>query len=767
MKKTTLVNIILLLIISNAFTQNKQGNTLNAEIFADTPYRIKKTDEQGNLKPIPIHIFAHDADAEGFSILLMSIDISIKNADDTSFGSPILFNDFSLLQFNSLIVQKSLSNSDLDIKDFESSMYQQSANHTIEFKETNYYISGTEYVDIDSKYWYFTILIPEEKLQGFDDNIDIKVYFNIDWSVDDETELRVFRTDYDIPKIENWYRGDVHYHALFTQNSAEIGLPLEATKLVAKEVGLDWITTTDHSCDFDNYGVSTNSNWTLLQSQIQNLNNEDGSFVFIPAMEMSVNNSEGKIIHALTYPSENSVFSLPYLGDGGGDLSSTTVTSIKLLDTLSNYGGFCYMAHPFAEGDEISFAVDGSVWNLNDAGFPENGEAHQSAGTVICNNTLNPSDIFSYNANELFKSNLVGGQIWNLRNTMVTSDQNYNPWNVQCDTNIAPFSELAETETANHIFRLNQNFDVTNFLWTKGLIEKNNNLALQNWKFFISAGSDAHGSFNYSNTDLAYGIGDISDNAIGKLSTLIYSENGMGSNGENILKAMKNGTTILSSGPIVNFGISKAPNNTLPEILIGSDTVLNYLELSDYNLIVNSQTSNIFGNIESVNLIIVTENNTFQYPLNNAQGVNSYNIETVLTDIFGNNDIPVDKYFMMRIELKTIKNYGSLASVYNKNSENFRSFTNPIWVKFNSLNSLTENMETEINIYPNPANSILNIRVNANLVGKTCVIIDVLGNVLLTENLTSVASQINIDNLANGIYFLRLNNNIIKKFIKN
>jgi hypothetical protein len=52
------------------------------------------------------------------------------------------------------------------------------------------------------------------------------------------------------------------------------------------------------------------------------------------------------------------------------------------------------MAHPFAEGDEISFAVDGSVWNLNDAGFPENGEAHQSAGTVICNNTLNPSDIF-------------------------------------------------------------------------------------------------------------------------------------------------------------------------------------------------------------------------------------------------------------------------------------------------------------------------------------------------------------------------------------
>ncbi len=153
--------------------------------------------------------------------------------------------------------------------------------------------------------------------------------------------------------------------------------------------------------------------------------------------------------------------------------------------------------------------------------------------------------------------------------------------------------------------------------------------------------------------------------------------------------------------------------------------------------------------------------------MNNAQGVNSYNIETVLTDIFGNNDIPVDKYFMMRIELKTIKNYGSLASVYNKNSENFRSFTNPIWVKFNSLNSLTENMETEINIYPNPANSILNIRVNANLVGKTCVIIDVLGNVLLTENLTSVASQINIDNLANGIYFLRLNNNIIKKFIKN
>jgi hypothetical protein len=675
--------VIALLLISNivSFAQEKQGNTANAEIFADAPFRMKKYDDLGNVKAIPIHIFAHDADNFASNILLMSIDISIKNAADTNFTNILSFDSLSTNDFEDLLILQSPDNNNLDIQDFSTSAYQKSSNHTIEFIETHDAIDGSDYVEIDSKYWYFTIMLPGNVLQTYDDIVDIKVYFNVDWAVDDETDLRVFRTKYDIPKIDNWYRGDVHYHSIFTQNTAEIGLPLEATKLAAKEVGDDWLITTDHSCDFDNYGVGMSENWQFLQQTIQTINQEDSSFIFIPGMETSVNNSAGNVVHALTYPSPDSIYSMPYLVDGGGDLSATQFTVDKLLDTLNYYGGFCYAAHPFAEGDKLSFAVDGSVWNLNDSDFPENDEAHPSAGTVICNDLQSPSDVYSSNPNQFFKHNLMGLQIWNLRNTIETSDQNYNPWNIEYDAGITPFTDLSETETMHHLFRLLQNFDLTDFLWTKGLIAKNNNQNLENWKFYISAGTDAHGSFNYSNTDLAYGIGSINDNAIGKLSTLIYSENGIGTSGKNILDGLKNGRTILSSGPIVTLGLSQTVDNETPEIFIGMDTVLNLSDIGNYNIITNTKTSEIFGNIESVKLIINTEDYIYEYPLSNIEGLNSVYLDEVLENVFGVGNIPTDKYFLIRVEIKTSKNYGSLSSLYKVNHENFRSYTNPIWIK--------------------------------------------------------------------------------------
>ena len=761
---------ILILFFSNndIFAQLKQGNTANAEIFADTPYRIKKYDEQGELKAIPIHVFAHDADGTGFNILLMSIDISIKNAIDTNFSNIITFDNLSNSEFENLFVLKSPNNSNLDIQNFNNSNYQKSANHTIEFTDSHDAISGNDYVRINSTYWYFTIMIPADKLQGFDDIIDIKVNFNIDWGVDDETSLRVFRTMYDMPKIAGWYRGDVHYHSLFTQNSAEIGLPLEATKLAAQEIGVDWIITTDHSCDFDNYGVGMSDNWLFLQQTVQNLNEQDSSFIFIPGMETSVNNNAGNVVHALTYPSPDSMYTMPYLGDGGGDLSSTEITVDKLLDTLSYCGGFCYAAHPFAEGDKLSFAVDGSVWNLNDADFPANDEPHPSDGTVICNDLQEPSDIYSTNSNFLFKQNLAGLQIWNLRNTIETDDQNYNPWNIEYDNEILPFTEVAENETKHHLFRLLQNFDLTNFLWTKGLIEKNNNPNLQNWKFYISAGTDAHGSFNYSNTDLAYGTGDVSDNAIGKLSTLIYSENGIGTSGKNILTGLKNGNTILSSGPIVTFGLSETQDNSNPEINIGADTVINYSDISNYSIITNARTSDIFGFIVSVILTVNTEDNIYEYPLSNTEGINSVYLDEVLENIFGENNIPTDKYFLMRVEIKTTKNYGGLSSLYRKNNEEFRSYTNPIWLKFATTTNVRNITDGDIKIsYFNDFVTVDYNSVSNNI--ESIELYNSIGQVVKVYE-SEIQGSINIykSDLKPDVYFIKLNSTqgvITKKIV--
>jgi hypothetical protein len=70
------------------------------------------------------------------------------------------------------------------------------------------------------------------------------------------------------------------------------------------------------------------------------LNLLDSSFIFIPGIEMSVNNSQGDIVHALTYPDPYNTTSLPYLGDGGGDESGTDISVEMLCDSLEKYNGF-------------------------------------------------------------------------------------------------------------------------------------------------------------------------------------------------------------------------------------------------------------------------------------------------------------------------------------------------------------------------------------------------------------------------------------------
>jgi len=677
MKKFYALLIILSLFSSYAFTQTKQGNTVNAEIYADAPYRMKIRNENGELNPIPIHIFAHDADGTGANIELMSIDIYIKNASDKDYTRLITFDNYSDTEFNSLFIQKSPNNSDLGIQDFESSEYEKSPEHTIVFRETQDFWDRNYYVEIDHKFWYFTFLIPAEKLAGYDDIIDIKVYFNIDWSVDDETNLRIFRYDNDLPKITNWYRGDMHYHTIFTQNIAETGEALDATKLMARLTGMDWQFVTDHSCDFDNYGTSMSDNWNTLGEQIAQLNAQDTNYILIRGIEMSIKSNGGKIIHALTYPSEKAPFSMPYLGDGGGDYSSTGVTTDMLLSAVDYYDGMVFAAHPFAEKDKLPDLINGSVWNLSDPDFLTNGSAAPSNGTIICNDLSIPSDVFSKEPGKLFKDGLYGFQIWNLYNSLTTSSRDNfgNPYNATYD-DIPEFTQLSTDDPNHHLYRLQQNFDVVKYLWQKALKAKNANDALENWKTFIVAGSDAHGSFNFSNTDIYFAIyGSIEDNAIGRLSTLVYLPDGKGSNGENIIAALKKGHAVLSDGPVIAYTLTGA-NNTYT---CGDDIVITENELSDYTFNIYSSTTPEFGDKTKILMYVGTEDGEKAYLLY-LYDLMQYNLSYLLNAVF-DNDIPVGKYFYIRFALETHKDYGALADIYKKTEEYFYSFTNPIWFK--------------------------------------------------------------------------------------
>ena len=88
------------------------------------------------------------------------------------------------------------------------------------------------------------------------------------------------------------------------------------------------------------------------------------------------------------------------------------------------------------------------------------------------------------------------------------------------------------------------------------------------FKVFLAAGSDAHGDFNYEATlDVVDFLGKPSrglsgyaeDNALGKISTIVYAPEGMGPKGENILRALKSGRSVLSNGPLLIAGPEQIP----------------------------------------------------------------------------------------------------------------------------------------------------------------------------------------------------------------
>ena len=71
-----------------------------------------------------------------------------------------------------------------------------------------------------------------------------------------------------------------------------------------------------------------------------------------------------------------------------------------------------------------------------------------------------------------------------------------------------------------------------------------------------------------------------------------------------------------------------------------------------------------------------------------------------------------------------------------------------------------------LQLYPNPVLSILNVKVESNLINQTYSIVDSLGRVVLKGNINDVETTINVEQLSKGIYYLKVSDNIASKFVK-
>lgn len=107
------------------------------------------------------------------------------------------------------------------------------------------------------------------------------------------------------------------------------------------------------------------------------------------------------------------------------------------------------------------------------------------------------------------------------------------------------------------------------------------------------------------------------------------------------------------------------------------------------------------------------------------------------------------------------------------NGESARSYLYSQWgwnvscLSRNCSSLDTETFETNsFKLYPNPVLNVLNIKADNNFINQLYTIIDSMGRVVLNGKLNEVDNAINIEQLSEGIYYIKVAGNNSTKFIK-
>jgi hypothetical protein len=464
--------------------------------------------------------------------------------------------------------------------------------------------------------------------------------------------LRVRLNAPPLPRIPNWYRGDMHYHSAYTDNPAERGHPLAVTKQAALESGVDWVVLADHSTELnpERYAEALREVTAL----------RDGRFVFIRGEEVTVVSAkEGLLgtLHLVALPPPADpdrgvaqAGSDPLLMTGDGSVAAPAMPLKEALTAINAAGAFAYAAHPF---DPVSPLLRGGSWDL-ELDFLAAGRKQLQPG-------------------------LVGVEPWN-RATRVTADNARDPFCIRRDAD--PSACFQPDAEADQYARLERGIELGwRPLLLKGLSAAEAGASAPAFRAFLAAGSDAHGDFNYEATmDVvdysrpSRGInGYAEDNALGKLTTVVHCPAGMGRGGENVLRALREGHSVASNGPLLIAGFDTNSNSSLddPEdFVVGGEISSRVGELPPLQL--QWTSSKEFGPFSSIRMIVGSvkgESPPEEIPLPHGKefdsaGLHPVDLRPYLKDATGS-------WMYVRLEARTRTGAG----------EEFRCYTNPVWVR--------------------------------------------------------------------------------------
>jgi len=487
--------------------------------------------------------------------------------------------------------------------------------------------------------------------------LNLKVTFRLDGWPSQSFYLRVRLDAPPLPHLANWYRGDPHVHSAYTDNPAERGHALEVTRQAALATGLDWIVLSDHSTDL---------NPERFAAELEEVRKyRDARFLFIRGEEVTVASGKAVLLatlHLLALPSpddpDRGFGPTPadaVIATGDGSITSAAMPLGNALDAIARAGGFAYAAHPF---DPISPLLRGGVWDV-DVDFLDPGPAKR----------------------DQLRQGLVGLEPWN-RATTATADDPGDPYCIRRDADPAPCFHPDPAQ--NQYTRLEKGMATAwQPLLQRGLAANAEGVSgdAPAFKTFLAAGSDAHGDFNYESTlDAVDFLADPSrawegyaeDNALGTLATVVYCPQGMGPRGENVLRALRQGTSVLSNGPLLAaaFVPSADKSTSLDDpqaVPIGGTVSSALAPLPPLALVWVSSAE--FGPLSSIRLVLGSRAGEHPEEIAIPEGKAMTSGGLVPIDLRGRLAHQVGQWGYVRLEARS----------RNRAGEESRCYTNPLW----------------------------------------------------------------------------------------
>jgi len=191
-----------------------------------------------------------------------------------------------------------------------------------------------------------------------------------------------------LPRFDNWYYGDTHFHTLFSDNQAEFGAPVDFSALMADLYGLDWLAFTDHSFDLDDAEGDTVTNdpdlprWQRYGREIEAAAAAHPGLIFIKGEELSCGNTAGQNVHMLVYNNADL-----YIGNGDAFEGRGNAPDHVCADIAANLPAHeaAFAAHPRTENNSLTqLVINRGQWELEDMAAPG------LTGVQVWNHTRSP-----------------------------------------------------------------------------------------------------------------------------------------------------------------------------------------------------------------------------------------------------------------------------------------------------------------------------------------------------------------------------------------